>query len=212
MQISPVTINILKNFQTINSGIIIKQGSSLKTMSVRKNIFANATIPDVFEKEFAIYDLSEFLSTLSLFSNPDLQFKEDHVLIESDRQRVKYFYSSPAVIVAPPEKDITAPNAEIKFVLTSSELEQVLKASSVMKLKSIAINNQGICAMNRVSGGNLLQLEVDFEKKPEKSFEHIIQVENLKMVPADYIVEVSEKGIAKFSSSSITYYLALEAE
>ena len=74
-------------------------------------------VKESFPKEFAIYDLNEFLSALSLFGNPDLDFQENHVVITEDKTKsrsLKYFYSDPSVIVSP-SKDVQMPKSEVSF-------------------------------------------------------------------------------------------------
>ena len=70
MKLSTETISVLKNFSTINANLMVKSGSSLSTMSAMKNIVAKADVTEEFPSDFAIYDLNEFLSALSLFGNP----------------------------------------------------------------------------------------------------------------------------------------------
>ena len=62
MKLSDETINILKNFSSINQSLLFKQGNVLKTISGLKTIFAEVTIQENFPKEFAIYDLNKFLA------------------------------------------------------------------------------------------------------------------------------------------------------
>ena len=70
MKLSSNTTMVLKNFATINQNLVIKEGSELLTMSSMKNIVAKATVEENFPKEIAIYDLNEFLASLSIFKSP----------------------------------------------------------------------------------------------------------------------------------------------
>ena len=108
MKLSDSTVNLLKNFSSINQSILFKEGSKLRTISVMKNILVEATVSEEFPKDFGIYDLTQFLNGLSLHQNADLDFtKDEYVVIKEGRMRSKYFFADPTVIVSPPEKEIT---------------------------------------------------------------------------------------------------------
>ena len=71
MKLSDNTLTILKNFAGINNSILVKKGNKLRTISVAKNILAEAEItPEEFPRDFAIYDLNQFLNFLSLDKDP----------------------------------------------------------------------------------------------------------------------------------------------
>ena len=108
MKLSDKTLTILKNFAGINNSILVKEGNQLRTISVAKNILAEAEINEEFPREFGIYDLNQFLNGLSLHQDPDLDFTKDTYLdIREGKRRVKYFFADPAVVIAPPEKDLS---------------------------------------------------------------------------------------------------------
>ena len=134
MKLSNETKEVLKNFSTINQNLVIKEGSEIATMSAMKNIVAKATVEENFPVEFAIYDLNEFLSALSLFTNPDLDFQENYVVITeagSKGKSLKYWYSEPSVVTTP-SKEVTMPSSEVKFPLQSNVLSEVQKAAAVI--------------------------------------------------------------------------------
>ena len=140
MKLSDQTLNILKNFAGINNSILVKQGTQLRTISVAKNILAEASIDEDFPRDFAVYDLNQFLNGLSLHQDPDLDFSPDsYISIKEGKRRVKYFYADPNVIVSPPEKEITLPSEDVHFQLDSSALEKLLKAAAVYQLSLIHI-------------------------------------------------------------------------
>ena len=135
MKLSDNTLTILKNFAGINNSILVKQGNKLRTISVAKNILAEAEIKEDFSRDFAIYDLNQFLNGLSLHQDPDLDFQEPSYLsIKEGKRRVKYFFADPNVIIAPPEKEIKLPSQDICFQLDSASLEKLTKAAQVYQL------------------------------------------------------------------------------
>lgn len=218
MNLKKQTIEVLRNFNGINQGILFREGNTIRTMSVMRTIFASAVVEDVFPKEFAIYDLGEFLSTISLFENPDIQFKDEYFIVAEGTSKVKYFYSNPNVVVSAPEKQVAMPTPDITFNLAKSQIDQLLKASAVMKLKDFAVTDGGVKVFNRNSVGNQYTIDLEMETNGNKGFEYTIKVDNLKFIPSDYAVAISSKGISQFKSTAckdvpeLEYFVALDSE
>ena len=126
MKLSDKTISVLKNFSSINQSILFKEGSKLRTISLMKNILAEATVTEEFAKDFGIYDLNQFLNGLSVHQSPELDFtNEGYVMIREGDSRSKYFFADPNVIVTPPEKEITLPSEDVCFELSTAVLEKL---------------------------------------------------------------------------------------
>ena len=216
MKLSNETREILKNYATINSNLLVNQGNKIATMSQMKNIVSIAPLPDTFETEFAIYDLNEWLSAMSLFNNPELDFGENSVRIWEGYQSLKYFYSDPTVVTTP-KSDISFPESDASFTLTKDTFNQVLKAASVLNAPDMVLDTGDVGIMLlRVSDrkndtSNNFSIEVGEGAKPNQKF--FFKVENLKLLSGDYEVEVSTKGISKFKNinKNIEYYIALES-
>ena len=217
MKLSDSTLTVLKNFAGINNSILVKRGSKLRTISVAKNILAEADITEDFPKDVAIYDLNQFLNGLSLHQDPNLDFTEDtHLTIREGKRRVKYFFADPEVIVSPPEKEITLPTEDVSFQLESVTLEKLLKAAAVYQLPDLAA----------VGEAGVVKLVVR-DKKNDTSNEYAVvvgetdsvftfnfRVENIKIIPGAYNVVVSSKLLSKFSNTQydLQYYIALEPD
>ena len=140
MKLSESTLSLLKNFSTINQSILFKQGNKLRTISVMKNILAEATITEELPKDFGIYDLNQFLNGLGLHHQPDLDFANDgHVVIREGRMRTKYFFADPNVIITPPDKEISIPTEDVKFELSTQQLDKLLKASAIYQLPDLSV-------------------------------------------------------------------------
>ena len=217
MKLSESTINLLKNFSSINQSILFKEGSRLRTISVMKNILVEATVSEVFPKDFGIYDLNQFLQGLSLHQNADLDFENDqYVVIKEGRSRSKYFFADPTVIVSPPEKEITLPSEDVCFVLTSQQLEKLKKAASVYQLPDIsAIGENGVVKL--VARDKKNDTSNDFSiivGETDSEFVFNFKEENLKIVPGNYDVVVSSKLLSCFTNQNIDvkYYVALEPD
>ena len=220
MKLSEHTTSVLKNFASINQNLVIKEGKIISTMSAMKNIVARAEVDEDFPREIAIYDLNEFLASLSLFTTPVLNFSENHVMITEDGKTgnsLKYFYSDPSVVTTP-SKDISMPETEVKFSLDSSDLSKVQRAASVIGSPDMVLEKNGTGSFLTVKDkkndtANNYSLDVDVDSEGEYNF--FFKVENLKLLPTNYDVEVSSKNISHFKSqagNAVEYWIALEPE
>ena len=217
MKLSDSTLTVLKNFAGINNSILVKRGSKLRTISVAKNILAEADITEDFPKDVAIYDLNQFLNGLSLHQDPNLDFTEDtHLTIREGKRRVKYFFADPEVIVSPPEKEITLPTEDVNFQLESVTLEKLLKAAAVYQLPDLAaVGEAGVVKLvvrdKKNDTSNEFAVVVG---ETDKEFSFNFKVENIKIIPGAYDVTISSKLLAKFTNSSynLIYYIALEPD
>ena len=217
MKLSDKTILLLKNFSSINQSILFKQGRKLRTISVMKNILAEATIDEELPKDFGIYDLNQFLNGLSLHQSPELDFaKDEHVVIKEGKMRSKYFFADPSVIVSPPEKEITLPSEDVSFSLTSQQLEKLKKAACIYQLPDIsAIGEGGVVKL--VARDKKNDTSNDFSivvGETDKQFVFNFKEENLKIVPGSYDVVISSKLLSRFTAQNyeLTYYIALEPD
>ena len=217
MKLSESTVNLLKNFSSINQSILFKQGSKLRSISVMKNILVEAEVPEEFPKDFGIYDLNQFLNGLSLHSAPDLDFTRDEfVVIREGKMRSKYFFADPTVIVSPPEKEITLPTEDVEFALTSQQLEKLKKAASVYQLPDISvIGEAGVIKL--VARDKKNDTSNDFSiivGETDQEFVFNFKEENLKIIPGTYDVVVSSKLLSRFSNQNVdvVYYIALEPD
>ena len=217
MKLSDSTLTVLKNFAGINNSILVKEGKKLRTISVAKNILAEANITEEFPRDVAIYDLNQFLNGLGLHSDPDLDFSpESYITIKEGKRRVKYFYADPQVIVAPPEKESNLPTEDVCFQLDSTALDKLLKAAAVYQLPDLsAIGEAGVVKLvvrdKKNDTSNEYAVVVG---ETDKEFVFNFRVENIKIIPGAYDVVVSSKLLSKFSNTryDLQYYIALEPD
>ena len=220
MKLSEHTTSVLKNFASINQNLVIKEGKTISTMSAMKNIVAKAEVDEDFPREIAIYDLNEFLAALSLFTNPVLDFSENFVMITEEGKTgnsLKYFYSDPSVVTTP-SSEITMPETEVNFSLDSSDLSKVQRAASVIGSPDLVLEKNGVGSYLTVKDkkndtANNYSLDVDVEGQGDYNF--YFKVENLKLMPLTYDVNVSSKNISHFksqTSNAVEYWIALEPE
>ena len=213
MKLSNNTTNILKNFSQINQSILIKEGNKLKTISVMKNILAEAEVEEEFEKDFAIYDLNQFLSGLSLYDAPDLDFGDSYLTIRDGRRRAKYFFADPDVIVSPPEKEITLPSRDVCFTVATQQLDKLLKAASIYQVPDLsAVGRNGKIELVVRDKKNDTSHEFSEEVgETDVEFSFNFKVENIKIIPGAYDVVISSKLLAEFTNKNtdLKYYIAL---
>ena len=215
MKFSAETLSVLKNFSTINPGIVFRPGSVIRTVHPQKTIMASAVISENIESVARVFDLSQFLSTLQLFQSPEVKFNEDHFVISDEKSNVKYTYAAEAMVVTI-DKNIAFPPAEAKVTVTWKDLDSVIKAAGILKLPEVAF----------IGEGDKIKLSAVNSKNPTADsyhttiasgedyghFEMLINVENFKLVPNDYEVALSKRGLAHFKSNKIEYFIALKAK
>jgi hypothetical protein len=217
MKLSDKTLTILKNFSGINQSILFKEGNQLRTISVMKNILAEATITEEFPKDFGVYELNQFLNGLSLYQNPELDFSDDsYVVIREGKSRSKYFFSDPSVIVSPPEKELVLPSEDICFELNTQQLDKLLKAAAVYQLPDFsAIGEAGVIKL--VVRNKKNETSNDFSivvGETDSEFVFNFKVENIKILPGSYEVVISRKLLSRFTSTDrdLKYYIAMEPD
>ena len=220
MKLSEHTIEVLKNFATINQNLVIKEGSTLTTMSALKNIVAKADVEESFDKEVAIYDLNEFLASISLFTSPILEFNDGFVTIKeenSPKNSLKYFYSDPSVVTSP-NKTITMPSKEVEFTLNGENLNKLKRAAGVIQAPDLVLEKKDADVFLTVKDkkndtANTFSIDVD-TKTEGSNFKFFYKVENLKVMEGNYDVEISSKNISHLKSTNkdVEYWVALEPE
>ena len=219
MKLSKHTLNMLKNFSDINMSIEIKEGNILRTVSVQKNILAQAELEDSFPQDFAIYELNRFLGAVSLFDDPEFRFNGKSANIGTTRHSVDYVYCDPSMIVTPPENNITFPDPEVKFTLSQDALSQIMKASNVLGTPEIAIEGGPAPADSirlkalDVNNDSTDTFKVVLDEKSGDKFRFVFKTENMKMIPGNYDVEISSKGISHFTlqGQKLEYWIATES-
>ena len=218
MKLSDSTLSILKNFAGINNSILVKKGNRLRTISVAKNILAEANLGEEFPSDFALYDLNQFLNVNnSLFRNPELDFTDNgYVVISEGESKQTFFFADPNVIVTPPDKEITLPTEDVCFELSTEQLDKLLKAAAINQLPDFsAIGRNGkvnlVVRDKKNDTSNNFNIVVG---QTDSEFTYNFKVENIKILPGTYDVVVSQKLLSRFTSKNhdLTYYIALEPD
>jgi hypothetical protein len=217
MKLSENTLSVLKNFSSINTGIVFKQGNVLRTISKQQNILAKATVGEAFEDDFVIYDLNRFLSLLGSLREPEIVINSTakNIKVKSGGSQTVYGLSDEAMVVAPPAKEIKVENAEVNFKLTKDDFAQVMKMAGVLGLPNLAVRGDrskiSIAALDvKNQDSDVFWIEVG---ETSAEFQMIFVTENFKMIPGNYSVAISSKGISYFKHETepLEYWIATEA-
>lgn len=217
MEISADTVNILRNFSSINGNMIIRPGNKLMTISEAKNILAEATVKEEFSDIVGIYDLTEFLNMLGLVEQPRVRFEETYLNMQSNsgRELIKYYYADTEMLTSP-SKPITMPEADVWFTLDQTTLNGVKKAATIFGHGQMVVEPDDGAIKISVSDpenktSNTYSVLVDGGYNNE-AFHFVLNISNLKMVSDDYQVKISSKLISEFTNSDETlkYWVALE--
>jgi gp45 sliding clamp, C terminal len=215
MKLSDNTLNVLKNFSTINSGIVVKPGNTLRTISSNKAILAEATVEENFPNEFGIYDLPKVLQVIDK-NSPEVEFEKEFLVFKSIG-KIRIRYTASTLILTPPNKNINIPAYDVEFNLSAEVLNWIFGMAAVLKCPNIVVKSDGkgkavnIWAMD-VKGEIVDDATVKVDGTSDIAFQAVIKVENLKILPGSYKVEVSSVGVSKFTNTAknITYWIAIE--
>lgn len=212
MKIDNGTIGVLRNFAKINPSLVFQEGNVLKTMSPTKTIMAKSEVTTNFDKRFAIYDLNRFLSALSLFNNPELTFNDKFVTIQDENKQTNYTYADESILMKLPEKQIKIQNADVEVRITNDNLKDCEKALGVLSLPEIVIAGDGESVYLQAADSKNPSADVYSIKigETDKTFKAIFKSENLKLIPEDYTVIISSKGISHFKGKSAEYWIVVE--
>lgn len=220
MKISSQTLQVLKNFASINPNLLVKPGSVLSTISTNKNIFAKATVTEQFPASFAIYDMQQFLGVISIFDDPDFTFGESSVIVSSEGRSVEYVYANQEMVVAPSEgvaEKIAVKDPEITFDLTAQGLNEVIKATAILQLDKINVVSKGgtvsvVVADPKNPSSNKFSLKVNGTSTADLAM--AFAAENLKLIAGDYKVNISSNGVSSFKNDKLNleYFVAADVK
>ena len=214
MKFSNETLTVLKSFTSINKSILLAAGSVIKTITPEKTLIAIANINQEIPADACIYDLSRFLSILSLYNDPDVEFNDKYFIISEGKRRTKYVFADLSMIHTPPDKEINIPTADVVVDVTADTLSSVLKAAGVLQFSEIAfVGEGGKCYLKAIDSANSNADDFGVEiGETVDEFRIIIKTDNLKLMPIDYEVTLCSKGISQFKGKDVTYYVAIDSK
>ena len=218
MELTENTLNVLRNFSSINSNFVVRSGNNIKTMTEARNVVSSATLTQEFPMDFGIYDLGEFLGVLSLVDKPNLAFKEEFVTISDStgRSKIKYFFSDPEILTSP-SSDVKMPNADVTFTLDGDTLGRLKRAATALGHSSLAVEpDEGSLKLSifddNNATSNTYSTVVPGDYPDGAEFKFIFNISNFKVISGDYTVAISSKLVSHFghATDDINYWIALE--
>jgi hypothetical protein len=217
MKLSNETLNVLKNFASINNGMKFKQGNKLSTISSGKTIFVSATIKDEFPQDFCVYDLNQFLAVHSLNKDPEIEFDDSNIIFKSGRSKLTYRKTAENMIVVPPDREVKLPSIDVEFALTEEAYSNVMKSASVLKSTHIAVESDGgpiMLSCYDASDDAQHTNSIEVAESNGKKFKLVFLTDNFKMIPGSYDVQISAKGLGSFKNKNadIQYWVAFESK
>ncbi len=219
MKLSEETIEILKNYATLNQGLAVKPGSVLKTITPSRSVLAISRVVESFPVSFCLYDLNKWLAKLSLYREAELEFESDRIVIKSaDNRRTDYIkYSSPEIVKGVPDKDIALDDHDYEFTLTQEDLIWARKSAGISSSENFMFRGDGkhIYFQSNTLKDDSSDLSSTMIGDTEDEFLCVLQVANFKLLDGAYNVKIrgGEKALTKFehTTKNIQYYIAVES-
>ena len=215
MKLSKDTQEIFKNYASINSNLMLREGNKLSTWTENKTVISEVVLTETFPQNFGIYDVNEFLGVVSLFSDPDITFNEDTAIISEGKNRVRYKAAQETTLKVP-TKSIAFPEAEINFSLSAGDLQHIIRSAGILKVSDVSfVGKDGKLTALVVDKKNPLtnKFEVDIGDT-DKTFVANMKIDNFKMIPGAYDVSIAKMKICRFKATkgSLIYYVAVESD
>ena len=116
-----------------------------------------------------------------------------------------------------PEKNVKFPGSDIEFSLTGEDLINIQKASAVYSLPDLTFYSE--------KGSDVIKLilrdkendtsntyDLSVKGSATGTFSLDLKIENIRVLPSDYVVKVSQHLISEWTSqdADLKYYIALE--
>lgn len=218
MKLSSETVNILKNFTSINESIFVKKGSVLETISKLKNVLVRAEVSDTFSEDFGIYDLNNFLGVLSLNGDNTIEFVGNDIIIKGfgGKSELKYRKTPQSLIVVPPDKKVNMGDDVSAFELTQEEIAWTTSIANRLGSPNMSLVSDGStitikCFDVKNDGAHVSSTELE-AKGDGKKFNMIFSTENLRFFEGAYDVTISARGIGHFKNkkAAIEYWIMTE--
>jgi len=217
MKLSENTLAVLKNFASINSGVVLAEGKTQKTIHPDKSVLVEAVLEDSFDETFGIYDLNQFLGNLTTLKNPELTFTKDSVTLDDGELALTYRGCSPNLIVTPPNKELVLKSVDVTFTLTNVTLQKLLKVALQNALPNLSVVGKDGALLLRIherANDTSNHGSMKIGDYAGQDFVATFKTENLKLLPDDYNVELQNGAFAKFENAKKTlkYFVALETK
>ena len=218
MKISNLTLEVLKNFASINQNIVVRAGQPVKTIAQAKNVLAQFDAPEDFPVDFGIYDLNEFLAAVNLIEDAELEFTSKNVVVKNATSQISYTFSSPEILTTAPEKAVEMPSSDVVVTISESDLAQVRRVASVFGHTELAVvgdkNGAKLSVLDTTNAtANTFETTLSDVKSDLDEYSFVVNIPNLKLISGDYEVTFSKALISLWEHSTypVSYHVALDA-
>ena len=217
MKLSENTLAVLKNFASINSGVVLAAGTAQRTISPEKSILVEATLDDDIPTQFGIYDLNQFLGNLTTLRNPELTFGKEGVVLDDGELSFEYRACSANLIITPPEKELILKSVDVTFFLPNDTLQKLIKVATMNGLPNLSVvgkNGELLLKIHERANDTSNSGTIKIGEYAGQDFTASFKTDNLKLLPNDYNVEIQKGAFAKFENAAKTlkYFIALETK
>jgi len=212
MKLTKNTLTVLKNFSGISNMLRIRPGSTLLTATESRSLVAQANVEEVFENDLGIYDLSQFLGAVTLLGEPDIEFGTQTITMKDGNRTINLPSGSIKVVEGPKNFPMIRPPI-VTFPFTADLLSRILKSASILSAPDFLVAGDGevvsvqVLDNKKSSGGSFIQPV----GQSDKTFQAIVRVETLQLIPSDYEAFICDKRMIVFKSQSLdlTYCAAV---
>lgn len=211
MKLTKEDLSILKNFSTINNSLWVDETKFVKTIHPAGNVIGVYELESEFPQKFGIYNLSEFLSILSLFDIEEtaIKFTNREILLKYKNNMVKYVLFEKALIrgfenMKSAEKYKSFNKFNCTFNISSEEIKKMKRISNILDIDDIIVGISPKKSMILIDDrDNMLanKYAINIEN-PKGEGKIIISVERLFMIDDDYECSVITNKLIKFQSKN----------
>lgn len=215
MHFSERSLTILKNFGTINPSIVVTPGRTLRTVQTQGVLIATADVDVEFDQTVGIYDLTRFLSLLSLYNNPEIELSDQYITIQEGRRQTRYITCLPKMVVQPPSQqqiDAKLPPTLLSVDVAAADLQAVLKAASILSLPQIGLISDDehvylrAVDLQQQSNQSTDTFATIVAKSNGVHVKSVFNTDTFKLLPNDYTVDITT-GLSVFRAPDLTYYV-----
>ena len=186
MILSQNTVEMLKNYSSINSNLVFTQGNTISTISEARNILAK------------------------------MKINESHATISDSvgRTSIKYWFTDVEMLTSPTDTMINKAKEindfEVSFTMDQDTMNKIKRAANTLGHTHMSVTaDDGALAFtvfdpeSTTSNTFTIQLAGRYETE---------DFQNMKILPGDYDVGLSSKLMSKWShkDKNVNYWIALE--
>ena len=215
MKITENTLAILKNFASINPAIQFRKGNTIKTRLVANDLQATAVIEEEFPCDFAIANLPKFISLLSMFPEPSLEFQDDYsVRVVNGNNSIRFSFTDARLIeksvITDYNRQFPVPPTICTFTLAWEDFSKVLKGASILGATHVTVSGKNGSLYMSAEHSNISDSYTQHIGDCDIDFTAEYKIDTLKLIPDNYEVEITSKLVSKFTGSKVSYFVVTD--